>query len=49
MVLEQGRIKEFDSPRNLLSDKKTIFYAMMKDANLLPMYEEFADFRMALW
>lgn len=34
MVLDAGKIKEFDTPENLMSDKKTIFYGMAKDAGL---------------
>ncbi len=34
MVLDAGKIKEFDSPQNLLQDKKSIFYGMAKDAGL---------------
>jgi len=35
LVLENGHIKEFDSPQNLLSDKKSAFYSMAKDAALV--------------
>ncbi|XP_055346997.1 multidrug resistance-associated protein 1-like [Paramacrobiotus metropolitanus] len=34
MVLDQGKIKELDSPENLLRDRNTIFYGLAKDANL---------------
>ncbi|GAB6030102.1 Multidrug resistance-associated protein 1 [Chamberlinius hualienensis] len=35
MVLSQGIIKEFDSPRVLLQNKSSIFYSMAKDAGVL--------------
>ncbi|XP_076072715.1 multidrug resistance-associated protein 1-like isoform X2 [Mytilus galloprovincialis] len=35
MVLDCGQIREFDSPTNLLLDKKSIFYGMSKDAGLV--------------
>ena len=35
LVLESGRITEYDSPPNLLSNQKSSFYAMAKDAGLV--------------
>ncbi|XP_067674526.1 multidrug resistance-associated protein 1-like [Haliotis asinina] len=35
LVLDQGLIKEFDSPATLLADKHSVFYGMAKDANLV--------------
>jgi ATP-binding cassette subfamily C (CFTR/MRP) protein 1 len=35
LVLAQGEKMEFDSPKLLLADKKSIFYSMCKDANLV--------------
>ncbi|XP_060079836.1 multidrug resistance-associated protein 1-like [Ylistrum balloti] len=35
MVLDQGLIKEFDSPDNLIKNKSSAFYSMAKDANLV--------------
>ena len=35
MVLDKGKIVEFDSPTNLLSNKNTVFYSMSKDAGLV--------------
>ncbi|KAK4875040.1 hypothetical protein RN001_011462 [Aquatica leii] len=35
VVLDKGSIAECDSPSNLLENKKSIFYSMCKDANLV--------------
>lgn len=35
MVLDRGKIRENDSPSNLLEDKKGIFYGMCKDAGII--------------
>ncbi len=35
LVLSHGEKVEFDSPKNLLSDKKSSFYSMCKDAGLV--------------
>lgn len=35
MVLDAGKIKELDTPENLLADTETVFYSMAKDANLV--------------
>lgn len=35
LVLENGQIKEFDSPQSLLSNNQSIFYAMARDANII--------------
>ena len=34
MVLDNGNIAEFDSPQALLSNPKSAFYAMCKDAGI---------------
>lgn len=34
-MLDQGLIAEFDSPRNLLDNKHTVFYGMAKDAGVV--------------
>ncbi|PVD27626.1 hypothetical protein C0Q70_12792 [Pomacea canaliculata] len=35
LVLDEGLVKEYDSPHVLLADKKSIFYGMAKDAGLV--------------
>ncbi|VDK69917.1 unnamed protein product, partial [Anisakis simplex] len=35
MVLDKGRIYEFDSPQRLLANQFSAFYAMAKDANII--------------
>ncbi len=35
MVLEQGRIKEFDNPSVLMANPQSAFYAMCRDAGLV--------------
>ncbi|XP_076457656.1 multidrug resistance-associated protein 1-like [Babylonia areolata] len=35
MVLDQGEIREYDSPDSLLQRKDSVFYSMAKDANLV--------------
>ena len=38
MVLDAGRMVEFDSPEELLADKNGLFYSMAKDAGLTSSY-----------
>jgi len=35
IVLDQGKIKEFDTPANLMNNRGTQFYSMVKDAGLV--------------
>ena len=35
LVLDAGKVKEFDSPENLLDDATSSFYSMAKDAGLV--------------
>jgi len=35
MVLDAGRVKEFDPPNELLSNKSSVFFGMAKDAGLV--------------
>lgn len=35
VVLDKGKIVEFDTPENLLSQRQSIFYGMCKDAGLV--------------
>ncbi len=34
LVLDAGKVKEFDTPENLLDDVNSSFYSMAKDAGL---------------
>ncbi|XP_012946646.1 multidrug resistance-associated protein 1 [Aplysia californica] len=36
IVLDAGRISEFDTVEKLLENKESVFYSMVKEANLLP-------------
>lgn len=35
LVLDKGRVSEFDSPQKLLADRRSRFYALAKDARLI--------------
>lgn len=35
LVLDQGKVAEFDSPATLLADRRSRFYALAKDARLV--------------
>lgn len=35
LVLDKGKIAEFDSPENLLADRRSKFYALAKDSRLV--------------
>ena len=39
MVLDQGKIVEFNDPNTLLKDKSTVFYGMAKDADIVWSFE----------
>lgn len=33
MVLDAGRLEEFDTPRNLLSKKRGLFYSLVEESS----------------
>ena len=35
LVLDQGKLKEFDSPENLLANTTSLFYQMAKDSGIV--------------
>jgi ABC-type multidrug transport system fused ATPase/permease subunit len=35
MVLEKGKIKEMDSPMNLVANRKSDFFSMAKEAGIV--------------
>ena len=35
LVMQDGELAEFNTPKELLADKSTIFYSMCSDANLV--------------
>ena len=35
LLLDTGKVKEFDSPQSLLNDVSSAFYSMAKDAGLV--------------
>ena len=35
LLLDAGKVKEFDSPQSLLNDFSSAFYSMAKDAGLV--------------
>ena len=35
VVLDNGRIVEYDSPRNLMEDRKSVFFSMAKNSGLV--------------
>lgn len=35
MVMDGGKLKEFDTPQNLLSGKNSLYYVMAKDSGLV--------------
>jgi len=35
LVMDKGMVVEFDSPKSLMDNKESIFYAMAKDSNLI--------------
>ena len=39
LVMDKGMVAEFDTPKNLMSNKDSIFYGMAKESNLIPKYD----------
>lgn len=35
LVLDQGQVREFDTPRNLLADRDSVFHSMAEAAGLV--------------
>ena len=35
LVLDQGKVAEFDTPANLLANQKSVFYSLAKDAKIV--------------
>ena len=35
MVLDRGKIREYDAPSSLLKNKRTLFFNMVQDAGLI--------------
>jgi ABC-type multidrug transport system fused ATPase/permease subunit len=35
MVLDEGRVLEYETPQNLLADDKSLFYELAKNAGLI--------------
>ncbi|KAJ1916544.1 hypothetical protein H4219_003711 [Mycoemilia scoparia] len=39
LVMDSGKVAEFDTPKNLLADPTSIFYGMAKEANIIDQYQ----------
>lgn len=44
-MLDDGFVKEFDTPSNLLANPASVFYGLAESANLLPLHTANANRR----
>jgi len=48
MVLDKGRIVEFDAPKKLLSNTNSIFFSMAKSAGLISEWFHFLKLSLSI-